>query len=188
MSDIAKTKLRKEALDLLKGINNKPKKSKIIIRKLISLDLLDSAENILLYSSTKNEIDTSELMELSLQKQKKLFFPFVDTLSVGQITDPSQLIEGNFSIKIPDRESHIDLKKINLVILPGLLFDKQGYRLGHGSGWYDRFLTKLDRSKTKIIGLCYDAQILKKLPTGKNDQKIDLLISESQILIFNKNF
>jgi 5-formyltetrahydrofolate cyclo-ligase len=67
------------------------------------------------------------------------------------------------------------------VLVPGVAFDKRGYRVGYGGGYYDRFFNKLEKSVIKI-GLCYEMQILTEVPTDNYDIPIDYIITEKGLI------
>jgi len=72
----------------------------------------------------------------------------------------------------------VPLSSINLFLIPGIAFDKKGYRLGHGKGYYDRLLKTID---TRKIGVCYGFQLFDKLPNNSHDIKVDGVITEKGI-------
>jgi 5-formyltetrahydrofolate cyclo-ligase len=73
-----------------------------------------------------------------------------------------------------------------LIITPGLGFDQSGGRIGHGKGYYDKFLIKT--SDTCKIGLCFEFQLVKEIPIDQNDIKMDIIITEEKVIICNKKF
>ena len=74
------------------------------------------------------------------------------------------------------------LAEIDLVLVPGLAFDREGYRLGYGGGHYDRFLTDLERGTT-AIGVCYAAQLLDRIPHGPSDQRVHLVVTDRETVV-----
>lgn len=89
---------------------------------------------------------------------------------------------GSFGIPEPDdsRCQMADLKSIDLVIVPGLCFDLNFNRIGYGRGFYDRLLERLS-PKVKIIALAFDLQVFDNIATCSHDQKINMIITESNI-------
>ena len=93
-------------------------------------------------------------------------------------------ILGPFEVKEPDTKitKEVDIKEIDLIIVPGLGFDREKNRLGRGAGFYDRFLSNIEAS-AKRVGIAFDFQILSNLPTNLSlDQKVDVVVSESFIV------
>ena len=101
-------------------------------------------------------------------------------LSVSRF-DPKNLTDGKFGTKEP--VSDLRLHRLDLTILPGTVFDKNGYRLGYGRGFYDRFLAK--KSCRLSIGLAFEMQVVtEELPHSSLDQKIDALVTEKGTMRF----
>ena len=127
------------------------------------------------YSAAASEVQTKNLILDALKAGKKIALPctlpktceikpfFVNNLE-------SDLTLGNYDILEPKRKGlePVDLKLIDLVIVPGLVFDHANYRLGRGRGYYDRFLAKLSR-RVRTFGLAFDFQVVEKIPTTELD-------------------
>lgn len=96
------------------------------------------------------------------------------------------LQKGRFGILEPKNKIRLkSFSKIAAVIVPGIAFDKKGNRLGFGKGYFDKFLKKIKSDALKI-GLAFSFQVLKKIPTTKNDIKMDFIITEKEIIDVNK--
>ena len=87
--------------------------------------------------------------------------------------------EASYGILEPVKIIEKSPNKIDLIIVPGIGFDKRGNRLGHGKGYYDKLLRKL---KTIKIGLAFELQIVDQIPTDENDVPVDLIITEERII------
>ena len=94
---------------------------------------------------------------------------------------PSELIPGSYSIPEPaaDCETLTDLSG-SICLVPGLVFDNEGYRVGYGKGYYDRFLSRYPFTK---IGIVYSDLILDKVPRGRFDRRVDILVTERGIKV-----
>ncbi len=92
-----------------------------------------------------------------------------------------ELSIGSYGILEPRTEKirKTRVEDIDLIIVPGVAFDKKGNRIGHGKGYYDRLLDKTNATK---IGLAFEFQLLKEIPTDKHDLPIDILITEKRII------
>ena len=91
------------------------------------------------------------------------------------LEDSAKLKVGPYGIREPALERPVPLDNLDLVIVPGIAFDKKGNRLGRGKGYYDRFLNKLS-SRTATIGLAFDFQILPSVPTTPRDVNVQEII------------
>jgi 5-formyltetrahydrofolate cyclo-ligase len=149
--------------------------------KLLQNPIYAKSEYILSYAATGNEPSSSYLNRQLLLDGKHLFLPILENNSIGEVKEEYDLVKNKLGIFEPKQtapESFIS--KLDLVIIPGLAFDKQRYRLGHGSSWYDRFLPKLPASCLKI-GFCFNNQVIALLPHDKWDIQLDLIISSDQV-------
>ena len=166
-------------------------KSKKIIDNLKSLKEFQSAKNMVFYVSFGNEVDTHEIIkELLANKEKTVIVPYVlknyPILQLSELKNFDELEEKTFGILEP-RELYIrefSIKKIDLVILPGVVFDKDGCRIGYGFGYYDRFLKKLEKH-VKKISLAFELQIVNEIPKEKYDVPVDFVVTEKRVIRCN---
>jgi len=108
------------------------------------------------------------------------------TIIPSILTDWNHLSIGAYGILEPARSQIVPIEPntIDLVIIPGIGFDKTGNRMGHGKGYYDRFLPLA--KKAIRIGLCFEFQIKDQIPTEPSDQKVDYIITEERIITCKK--
>ena len=149
----------------------------------LSTDIYKNARQIMLYSRLGNETDTSEIINAAFADGKRLVFPVTER-TTGIITpfyaDKNTVFEkGNFSVSEPVGTQVADTSKTDVIIVPGIAFDKSGNRIGYGKGCYDKFLKTSNAIK---IGFCYDFQICDYIPCDKHDIKMDFLITENEII------
>lgn len=167
-------------------------KSKLIKENLFSLPEFKKSKNIMFYASFKNEVDTHEIIkELLAKKEKTIIVPYVlkkyPILQLSELKNFDWLEPKTFGILEP-KELYIrefSIEKLDLVIVPGIVFDKKGYRVGYGHGYYDRFLKKI-RKDTKKIGLAFDFQVVEDIPEGRYDVPVDVVVTEKRVLRCNK--
>ena len=163
-------------------------KSKLIQEKLIgSIEFIES-KSIGIYLPIGSEVQTNTIIRNALESEKIVLLPRVvlndlHYFVVDKHDFDHDLFDINkFGIKEPKKNS-VKLEFIDLLIVPGIVFDYQGYRIGYGYGYYDRFMSEEKFSKS--IGLAYDFQVMKNLiPKFEHDKKIDILITESGIQVF----
>lgn len=184
MSKLNKEHLRKKYLDIRKEITNKEEKSKEIASKVQMTEEFQNANIIALYKSLPSEVDTSFLIEDALQKRKVVVLPRVygNEMKFYQITSSKETFEkSKFGIEEPieNEENFIEASRIDLMIVPGICFDKENNRLGFGKGYYDRFL---ENTKIKTIGICYQEQLLEKdlILTDQYDVKMQQVITNDK--------
>lgn len=153
-------------------------KSEIIREKLFNSEEYKSSKTIMFYVSFGSEVSTIGMIKESLKNNKAICIPVVKdgNLIPSAIKDIKELNKKNrYGILEPSKIKEIDKKDIDLVIVPGVVFDKQNHRIGYGKGYYDNFLKNF---KGKIIGLAFKMQILEVIPKDEWDAKLDKVISE----------
>ena len=160
-------------------------KSRIIQRKLFSqIEFLESKCPMLYVSKGTKEVETGLIIKKALNMRKRVFLPVVlvrerkiKPVVFKDVEDG--LRRGPYGIYEPKeskRTMPIKVKDIDLVIVPGLAFDRKNNRLGHGKGYYDSFLKRL-HSDTPKIGIGFRFQLLKKIPATKNDISLTKVIT-----------
>lgn len=154
------------------------RKSSLIKRKLFKTLIFRKAKIVMFYIASKGEVETKEMIKEAQKLGKIIVVPVSRKNRVIEphfLGDQTELIRGPYGISEPAVKESIDLKHLDLVIVPGVAFDRQGNRLGRGKGYYDRFLKKL-RRKTTSIGLAFDFQILPSVPATMQDVAVDRVI------------
>ena len=154
-------------------------KSDRICQNIISSNLFQQAEKMLVYAPLGNEVDICPVMEEGWRQQKRIAFPkvFGETMRYFEISSFSQLEEGTFHVMEPVETNPIDWEEA-LVLVPGVAFDRQGSRMGYGKGYYDRFFEgKTDCVK---VGVAYELQVADQLPTEENDLPMEYLVTEKE--------
>ncbi len=184
MNKEEKEKLRKA---LIKERSSLPKaeikkKSQLIQQKLFSLKIYQKATWVMFYLSLPSEVSTDKMITESLKKGKKIVVPAVrgKDLIPCLLTQLNQTQEKNFGIREPLEFKPIKKSQLQLIIVPGCGFDFQGYRLGFGQGYYDRFLRDL-KGNVPLVGLAFELQVLKKIPHEKEDVPLDFIVTEKKI-------
>ena len=187
-----KHNLKSEVLEKRKALSKDEIKenSNKIKENLFSLPEFEKAKNILFYVSFNNEVDTHEIIKELLTK-KNIIVPYVEKgnpiLQLSELKDFDELEAKTFGILEPkeDKIKKFDIGNVDLVIVPGIVFDKNGHRIGYGYGYYDRFFHKLD-ANVKKIGLAFDFQVVDKIPEEKHDVPVDFVITEKRVLVCRK--
>lgn len=149
-----------------------------IIHRLKAHPQVHLARTLLIYSALPDEIPTQQLIDDFLREGKTVLLPRVisDTqMELRRYTEATDLQQGAFGIMEPSGELFTDFGQIDVAIIPGVAFDKEGHRLGRGKGYYDRFLPLL--RNTYMIGVCYPSRLLEHIPTDEHDISMDEIIS-----------
>jgi 5-formyltetrahydrofolate cyclo-ligase len=181
--------LREQILEIRKNLNdqNVESYSNIIINTLLKSELYKKASNIMSYVSFNNEVNTHRFIVKAIEDGKKISVPYIDNKNKIMlpclIDDIDELVPGYFGILSPDpnKLKIIDAKSIDLVIVPGACFDINGYRIGYGGGYYDKFLPLL-RKDASSIGLAFSFQVIDKVPYEKYDIPVDFIVTEKDFI------
>lgn len=185
---LTKNELRKSILSIRNNMDEKEMlfKSKQIIKKLTSLEEFAKSNTVFIYMSFKNEVETINLIKQMLLENKRVVIPYTDTkntvLIPSEINSISDLKLSSFGYYEPDLEKVKKIKphELDLIVTPGVVFDKSLNRIGFGKGYYDRILA-LKRTDAKAIALAYEFQVLEEIPSELHDIKINMIITEKNI-------
>lgn len=149
--------------------------SELIMRKLEQHPDFISAQKIMLYSSLPDEVQTQAFIE-KWRLHKRIILPTVvgDDIIPVELAANTGFAVGDFNIMEPQNEAYTG--DFDLIVVPGVAFDRQGNRLGRGKGYYDRFLCQ--HRSVKKIGICFDFQLVDNVPVEENDIPMDEIISK----------
>jgi len=184
--------LRKEILAKRKNINTveKEEKDRKILEKFYESKYYIEAKNIFIYISYDSEINTKGIINKALMDNKKIYVPRTEfktrLMDAVKITSLDNLIESEYGILEPSAEKpHIDPNGLDLIVVPGVAFDRNGGRMGYGAGFYDRYFEKISKDNMKKViklALAYDFQILEKIPMNEQDVPVNYIITESKFI------
>jgi len=148
------------------------RKSKIIIEKIRKLDIYHNSKTVAIYHPVFNEVDLLEL----LNDDKTFCFPKIISLPNAEMdffeVGPG-FKESIYGIGEPEG-NYVGKNNIDLILVPGLVFSKSGYRIGYGKGFYDKYLNDFGNP---TIGIAYDFQVIDELPHGDRDVRLSMIIT-----------
>lgn len=148
----------------------------------LSWPIYQKCATVMFYLAMPDEVQTECLIIAALNQGKRVCVPLLGEkygeMSAAEITSLDDLLIGKYGLKMPDpaKTELISPEFIDLVIVPGVAFDRKGNRLGLGAGYYDRFLYESIHSVS--VGMTYEFQIVDNLPCEEHDIKMQYLISE----------
>lgn len=154
------------------------RKSRIIKEKLFRTFAFKKAKTVMFYIAFDGEVDTQDMIKKARILGKIIAVPVCRKnrqIMPCILNDKTKLVRGLYGILEPAIKKPVNLEDIDLVIVPGVAFDKEGNRLGRGKGYYDRFLKKLP-DRVNSIGLAFDSQILPSAPATPIDVSVDRVI------------
>lgn len=189
-----KTEIRKEILKKRSelSVSQWREKSSLIQQQILKSNILDLADDILIYSDFRGEVETKALIEDALLEGKNVYLPRVlksatePLMEFYRIESNTALSEGYMGIREPvagieHQFVYEDCKSNRIVMfVPGVAFDKNNNRLGYGKGFYDYYLK--DKQNIITIGLCFELQLVDALPVSDNDIRLSKVITENTSL------
>lgn len=162
-------------------------KSNSITDKVYSYVKENSYKDIMIFVSFRNEIYTHDLIKKLLEENINIYVPYIDKnddeMKISHITNfANDLKPGVFGILEPKEQLRTDInlkEKLDLIIVPGLVYSKKGYRIGYGGGYYDKFLSSIT-GDVKKVGIVYSNLVVDKLPVDSYDIPVDLIITDKK--------
>ncbi|MDL1959406.1 MAG: 5-formyltetrahydrofolate cyclo-ligase [Deltaproteobacteria bacterium] len=166
--------------------------SKKIADNLRGLDEYMTSRVPLIYVSFRSEVDTHQLIKERLNSGLEVAIPKTDVTNRGLETYllrnwEKDLRPGAYGILEPDVKvaSLIRPSQIDMVVVPGSVFDRKCGRYGYGEGYFDRFLS-IEAPQALRIGLAFSLQVLPEIPLKTHDQRMDIIVTENEILRCNR--
>ena len=157
-----------------------------IFSTLEKCSFFKTSEKIFIFVGFDSEIQTENFIKKWINK-KQIFVPKIENgkMNLIRLKSWDELAPGHFGVLEPTSSDYYE-GKIDLVVTPSIVFDNNGYRLGYGKGYYDKYFAK-NKYKTSI-GLSYDKLLQERVPTDKHDKKVDIIITEEKTLIINEKY
>ena len=184
-----KNSLRKQAHSNRNGQEDKDELSRRICGAFMSLPEYAMANTVMFYVDDRSEVRTRTELPAALASGKGVIVPWCNDegeLELFRLTDRDELEIGMYKILEPKKElrSHserqVDVKEIDLVMVPGVGFDAKGARMGHGKGYYDKLL-KHTRPDTPLIALAFECQMFEEIPVTSHDVYMDKVVTEERV-------
>lgn len=156
--------------------------------RLFELPEIKVAKTISTYLHTGSEVRTMGILNWCLARGKRVIVPVTDKKSrkliFSDLRSPEDELGGG-SVGIPEPKPEflrpVSLEEAQVVLVPGIAWDRRGYRVGYGGGFYDRTINSLYRNPMKI-GLCYEFQLVSRIPTTAYDRPVETIVTEKRII------
>ena len=157
--------------------------SGIICDKLLESEIYKACDSIFLYASCSSEVSTEKIISQAFADSKKVAFPKCldkdGNMRFYFVSSFDEMLVGHYGIMAPPEHCEAGFGNGHtLCVVPGIAFNPDGYRIGYGKGYYDRFLSCF---KGKSVGLCFDECLIDEIPTDGYDRKVDYLITDKKI-------
>ena len=189
-----KSVIRAEARRRRAAVADKDGASRQICQQIAASAEFRAARVVLLYADHASEVRTGELIDQALAEGKTVAVPYCvgEALQLFRLENLDELAPGAYDIREPRpalRElatRRIAPEQLDLVVVPGVAFDRGGARLGHGKGFYDRLLAQL-RAGTFLVAPAFECQVFESIPTLPHDVPVHRVVTEANVYPKHKN-
>lgn len=190
MSKIEKQKLREKLVQRRAKLSPEEiaEGSQGVLELVRAMPEWQCAKEVLIYWPIQGELDVEPLVRELWDRGVRVLMPRCRPDAFGEMdiacaACEDDLMEGTFSIMEPDSEKcpPLDTCCPDIAIVPAVCFDRRGYRLGYGGGYYDRLLASSDMKCSLVIGVGYDFQLVEQLPTQPWDMPVDIVCTEEEL-------
>jgi 5-formyltetrahydrofolate cyclo-ligase len=189
-----KAVIRRQAYTQRNAQQDKERLSEVIFERFIGQTAYQQAETVMWYVHCRSEVRTLPALSAALEnQQKRVVIPYCtkddaghNILGLWWLQDLSELTAGTWGILEPPAErwgekvKQIDPAMLDLIMVPGVGFDRQGGRIGNGAGYYDRLFTKV-RADAVLSSVCYEVQLFAQIPMQAHDVYMDYVITEQAV-------
>lgn len=185
---LSKSQIRELAHARRNALPHKDELSRQIVERFFALPAYQSARTVLFYLDVRSEVRTRHSLPEALSSGKKIVVPYcVDgELELFHLEAMEELAVGMYKILEPRPElrsrpeKRVDVHDVDLIMVPGVAFDRQGGRTGHGKGYYDKLLEQA-RPETPLVALAFECQLFDAIPMLPHDIFMDLVITEQAV-------
>jgi 5-formyltetrahydrofolate cyclo-ligase len=181
-----KKAIREQAHANRNGLPNKDELSKVICERLITLPEYERARTVMYYVDARSEVRTRHYLPTALRHDKRIVVPYCveGELELFLLGSMDELAIGMYRILEPKPElrslpeKRVSVNDLDLIIVPGVAFDRMGGRMGHGFGYYDKLLQHA-RADTPLVALAFECQLFAQIPMDEHDIFMDKVITEA---------
>lgn len=186
-----KAELRRELLNCLLAIpsEQRSERSRKACQNLISTEQFQRASTIMMFLSLPHEVDTSEAILHAWQLGKAVAVPKISWQQRHMLAVEINSLETGLStyssgLRHPVAGVPVPFEEIDMVVTPGLGFDKKGNRLGRGGCYYDRFFAN-EELKAARCGFGFAEQLIDSIPVADHDEPVEILVTDEEIIYVN---
>jgi 5-formyltetrahydrofolate cyclo-ligase len=189
--DNLKRQLRKQAHVARQGQRDKDRLSRSIIESCLRLPEVERAGTVMFYVDVRDEVRTRNALPNALASSRQIVVPWCNDageLELFRLESLDDLAPGMFGILEPAVELRriphrcVGVSELEAIIVPGLAFDSNGGRLGHGRAYYDRLLQHA-KPECPLVGLAWECQMFEEIPMGEHDVFMDFVVTERTLYV-----
>ncbi len=184
-----KKAIRAQAHAARNALADKDGLSRVVCERLVALPEYWAAKAVMYYVDVRSEVRTRHYLQTALGHGKRIVVPYCvqgDELETFLLTEMGQLAVGTYKILEPRTELRsasefkVPLEELELIVVPGVAFDREGGRLGHGKGCYDKLLVNA-RPRTPLVALAFECQLFPHVPMQGHDVYMDKVVTEKAV-------
>ena len=188
---VRKRSIRRLAHAAREAQEHKHEISRQIVDRLLDLPAYQNAQTVLFYVDVRAEVQTRHALPGALGGTKRIVVPWCNAhgeLELFHLESMSELDIGKYGILEPRAELRtrsakaIEPQEPDLVLVPGVAFDRHGGRLGHGNAYYDKLLARA-RADAVLVGLAFECQLFEEVPMQPNDVFMDMVVTEADVYV-----
>lgn len=183
--DARKAALRAEMRRIRAAIpeSERRRRGEAIRERLLGLSEMGRAGSVLVFASFGSEVPTRDLASDLHAAGKRLLLPYLSAkgMEAAEVGPDDPLVPSAYGPEEPGRRVAVDPAAIDLVVAPGLAFDRTGRRLGYGGGAYDRYLARL-RPTALLVGVAFEEQVVDEVPAGPVDVPVHLVVTDREVI------
>jgi 5-formyltetrahydrofolate cyclo-ligase len=183
---VKKQEIREKAHENRKNQVDKDGVSRIIVERFMSLPEYAAAKTVMFYIDVRDEVRTRQALPNAIAGDKRIVIPYcVDgELELFHLESMDELDVGMYKILEPKKElrevagKRLQAEDLDLIMVPGVAFDRNGGRTGHGKGYYDKLLEHA-RADTPLVALAFECQLFPEIPCEHHDIYMDKVVTEA---------
>jgi 5-formyltetrahydrofolate cyclo-ligase len=151
---------------------------------LMELSAVRAARVVLMFWSFGSEVPTEGIARRLHSEGRRVLLPYLmgSRMEAGELRDGDALVRTSYGPMEPADRRPVEPGEIDLVVAPGLAFDRDGHRIGYGVGHFDRYLVRLRDDATRV-GIAFHQQVIPAIPHGPGDQRLDLLVTDLETVV-----
>ncbi len=185
-----KKNIRDQAHAARNALSNKDELSRAICERLAALTEYTRAQTVMYYVDVRSEVRTRHYLPIALTQGKRIVVPYCldGELQLFHLQNMDELAVGMYKILEPKAElrelagKHLEPCELDLVIVPGVAFDREGARTGHGFGYYDKLLNRT-RMDAPLVALAFECQLFPRIPMQSHDVFMDKIVTEVAVYV-----
>jgi 5-formyltetrahydrofolate cyclo-ligase len=157
--------------------------SEAIADRLLRLDEVTGAGAVLAFWSFGSEVDTTSLIDRLRSRGSTVSLPRIEDGDIVPVvwTPGSSMTETSFGAREPVEGRVLEARELDLIVVPGVAFDRSCRRVGYGGGFYDRLLARADEGAA-AVAIAFRKQVVDEVPTGPLDRPVDAIVTEDGVI------